>query len=175
MFYLPGNHFKFFVNSSSQYIWVDKWMFHLTFFFTFQAFGGLVVAMTVKYADNILKGFATSISIIVSSVFSYLVLNDLSPGGYFIIGTCLVILATFMYGSSSLFTSSKQKWINYMVTYTKIWEFLYDLMSFNFAKNFICLIICLIFIHKKMGSRNSAMVLSFKHCSIKVCRKIFQV
>merc|ERR1712156_991643 len=68
-----------------------------------QAFGGLVVAMTVKYADNILKGFATSISIIVSSVFSYLVLNDLSPGGYFVIGTCLVILATFMYGSSSLF------------------------------------------------------------------------
>jgi len=74
-----------------------------------QAFGGLVVAMTVKYADNILKGFATSISIIVSSVFSYLVLNDLSPGGYFVIGTCLVILATFMYGSSSLFTTSKQK------------------------------------------------------------------
>jgi len=74
-----------------------------------QAFGGLVVAMTVKYADNILKGFATSISIIVSSVFSYLVLNDLSPGGYFVFGTCLVILATFMYGSSSLFTSSKQK------------------------------------------------------------------
>ena len=69
----------------------------------FQAFGGLVVAMTVKYADNILKGFATSISIIVSSVFSYLVLNDLIPGGYFIIGTFLVILATFMYGNASLF------------------------------------------------------------------------
>ena len=71
--------------------------------------------MTVKYADNILKGFATSISIIVSSVFSYMVLNDLSPGGYFLIGTCLVILATFMYGSASLFTSSKQKWINYRI------------------------------------------------------------
>merc|ERR1711981_1047230 len=72
-----------------------------------QAFGGLVVAMTVKYADNILKGFATSISIIVSSIFSYLVLNDLIPGGYFILGTGLVILATFMYGSSSLFTSRR--------------------------------------------------------------------
>merc|ERR1711963_553789 len=72
-----------------------------------QAFGGLVVAMTVKYADNILKGFATSISIIVSSVFSYLVLNDLIPGGYFIVGTCLVILATFMYGNANLFLSCK--------------------------------------------------------------------
>ena len=59
--------------------------------------------MTVKYADNILKGFATSISIIVSSIFSYLVLNDLIPGGFFIIGTCLVIIATFMYGNASLF------------------------------------------------------------------------
>merc|ERR1712008_150383 len=74
-----------------------------------QAFGGLVVAATIKYADNILKGFATSVSIIVSSVFSYLVLNDLSPGGFFLIGTCLVILATFLYGCASLFTTSKQK------------------------------------------------------------------
>merc|ERR1739844_736225 len=70
-----------------------------------QAFGGLMVAVAVKYADNILKVFATSISIIVSSIFSYLVLDDLIPGGYFILGTGLVILATFMYGSSSLFTS----------------------------------------------------------------------
>jgi UDP-sugar transporter A1/2/3 len=68
-----------------------------------QAFGGLVVALTVKYADSILKGFATSISIILSSVLSYLLLNDLEPGSLFIMGTVLVILATFMYGSSSLF------------------------------------------------------------------------
>ena len=70
-----------------------------------QAFGGLVVALTVKYADSILKGFATSISIILSSALSYLLLNDLQPGGLFILGTILVILATFMYGTTSLFKS----------------------------------------------------------------------
>ena len=35
--------------------------------------------MVMKYADNILKGFATSISIVLSSVVSYLVLNDFTP------------------------------------------------------------------------------------------------
>ena len=41
------------------------------------AFGGLVIAAVMKYADNIVKGFATSISIIFSSIVSYAFLNDL--------------------------------------------------------------------------------------------------
>jgi UDP-galactose transporter len=36
----------------------------------FQAFGGVIVAMCVNYADNIAKNFATSISIIISSLAS---------------------------------------------------------------------------------------------------------
>ncbi|CAG8448455.1 6652_t:CDS:2 [Ambispora gerdemannii] len=40
-----------------------------------QALGGLLVAMVVKYADNILKGFATSVSIIVSGIISFYFLN----------------------------------------------------------------------------------------------------
>ena len=35
-----------------------------------QALGGLIVAIVVKYADNILKGFSTSLSIIISCVAS---------------------------------------------------------------------------------------------------------
>jgi len=40
-----------------------------------QAGGGLLVAMVVKYADNILKGFATSLSIIISCVASFFLFN----------------------------------------------------------------------------------------------------
>ena len=53
--------------------------------------------MVMKYADNILKGFATSISIVLSSVVSYLVLNDFTPTLLFILGATLVIVSTFLY------------------------------------------------------------------------------
>ena len=46
-----------------------------------KALGGLVIAAVIKYADNILKGFATSLSIILSSVCSYFLLRDFAPSG----------------------------------------------------------------------------------------------
>ena len=63
-----------------------------------QSIGGLVVAATIKYADNILKGFATSISIIVSSVVSWRLLEDLVPGPHFLTGTSVVLGASLLYG-----------------------------------------------------------------------------
>ncbi|ETN75439.1 UDP-galactose transporter [Necator americanus] len=44
-----------------------------------QAYGGLVIALVVKYADNILKGFAVSLSIILSSFISWWLLADFTP------------------------------------------------------------------------------------------------
>jgi len=61
-----------------------------------QASSGLVVAVVVKYADNILKGFATSMSIIISSVIT-MVLWEFHPGFYWLMGTCLVMVATVIY------------------------------------------------------------------------------
>ncbi|XP_077470726.1 solute carrier family 35 member A3b isoform X4 [Stigmatopora argus] len=63
-----------------------------------QALGGLVVAVVIKYADNILKGFATSLSIVLSALVSYLALGDFHPSRVFIPGAALVIGATFLYG-----------------------------------------------------------------------------
>ncbi|XP_054645458.1 solute carrier family 35 member A3a isoform X1 [Dunckerocampus dactyliophorus] len=65
---------------------------------TLQALGGLIVAAVIKYADNILKGFATSLSIILSTLISYFWLQDFEPTGVFFSGAVLVIVATFLYG-----------------------------------------------------------------------------
>lgn len=62
-----------------------------------QALGGLIVALVVKYADNILKGFATSISIILSSVISVWLFN-FSVSSSFMVGAAFVIYATYLYG-----------------------------------------------------------------------------
>lgn len=61
-----------------------------------QAFGGLLVAVVVKYADNILKGFATSFSIIVSTVLS-VYLFGFHVDFLFTVGAGLVIGAVYMY------------------------------------------------------------------------------
>ncbi|CAF1474821.1 unnamed protein product [Adineta steineri] len=63
-----------------------------------QATGGLIIAVVIKYADNIIKGFATSLSILFSSVISYFVLHDFTPNLFFYIGTMCVLTATFLYG-----------------------------------------------------------------------------
>nr|XP_061841452.1 UDP-galactose translocator-like isoform X2 [Nerophis lumbriciformis] len=61
-----------------------------------QAFGGLLVAVVVKYADNILKGFATSLSIIISTVLS-VYLFAFNVDLMFTAGGGLVISAVYMY------------------------------------------------------------------------------
>lgn len=62
-----------------------------------QAGGGLIVAMVVKYADNILKGFATSLAIIISCIAS-IYLFDFNLSFQFSLGAILVICSIFMYG-----------------------------------------------------------------------------
>ncbi|KRZ60977.1 UDP-N-acetylglucosamine transporter [Trichinella nativa] len=49
---------------------------------SFRAFGGLVIGMVVKYMDNIVKVFASSISIVLSGFLSYFLLADFQPTVY---------------------------------------------------------------------------------------------
>lgn len=61
-----------------------------------QAAGGLVVAVVVKYADNILKSFATAISI-VASCFLSAIFFGFRPNRAFVFGVVLVCTSVFMY------------------------------------------------------------------------------
>jgi solute carrier family 35 (UDP-sugar transporter), member A1/2/3 len=54
--------------------------------------------LVVKYADNVLKVFATSFSIIISCVISAF-LFDFHPTVTFLLGASLVVSATVMYSS----------------------------------------------------------------------------
>ncbi|KAJ9121456.1 hypothetical protein QFC22_002072 [Naganishia vaughanmartiniae] len=61
-----------------------------------QVVGGLITALVIKYSDNILKGFATSLSIILSFLASVGLFNyPITPA--FVIGSMVVLCATWMY------------------------------------------------------------------------------
>lgn len=61
-----------------------------------QVFGGLITAVVIKYSDNILKGFATSLSIVLSFLAS-VVLFDFHITFSFVVGASTVLCATWMY------------------------------------------------------------------------------
>lgn len=61
-----------------------------------QAVGGLVVAVVVKYADNIRKSFATAVSIILSCALSVF-LFDFHPNRIFLLGVMCVCGSVFLY------------------------------------------------------------------------------
>jgi len=63
---------------------------------TLEAGGGLVVAAVIKYADNILKSFATAVSIVTSTIVSALVFG-FKISFPFLSGCALVFVAVGMY------------------------------------------------------------------------------
>lgn len=65
-----------------------------------QAFGGIVVALCVKFADNIAKNFATSISILISFIAS-VYFFDFTVTVNFILGAGVVVSATYLYSLPS--------------------------------------------------------------------------
>nr|XP_018262970.1 solute carrier family 35 (UDP-sugar transporter), member A1/2/3 [Kwoniella dejecticola CBS 10117]OBR85128.1 solute carrier family 35 (UDP-sugar transporter), member A1/2/3 [Kwoniella dejecticola CBS 10117] len=63
-----------------------------------QTFGGLITALVIRYSDNIMKGFATSLSIVISflasvALFSYPITLA------FVTGSSIVLAATYIYNS----------------------------------------------------------------------------
>jgi solute carrier family 35 (UDP-sugar transporter), member A1/2/3 len=61
-----------------------------------QVAGGLVTAIVIKYSDNILKGFATSLSIVISFLASVALFNFVMTFT-FLLGSFIVLIATWLY------------------------------------------------------------------------------
>jgi UDP-sugar transporter A1/2/3 len=64
-----------------------------------QVLGGLLTAMVIKYSDNILKGFATSLSIVISFLAS-VALFDFHMTFSFVLGSAIVLNATWLYNNN---------------------------------------------------------------------------
>ncbi|XP_045165633.1 UDP-N-acetylglucosamine transporter-like isoform X1 [Mercenaria mercenaria] len=62
-----------------------------------QSLGGLLVAVVVKYADNILKGFAASLAIVVSCIVSVFFF-DFKMSFQFMLGASFVMVSIYLYG-----------------------------------------------------------------------------
>ncbi|KAJ3147858.1 hypothetical protein HDU86_007853 [Geranomyces michiganensis] len=75
------------------------------------AAGGIIVALVVQAADNVVKGFATSIAIVLSTILAALFSNP-SPSApsptapAFMLGTTLVVTATVIYAKASSSSSA---------------------------------------------------------------------
>lgn len=70
-----------------------------------QVLGGLLTALVIKYSDNILKGFATSLSIVMSFLAS-VALFDFHMTLSFVVGSGIVLAATWLYNQQPKRTTS---------------------------------------------------------------------
>mmetsp|Transcript_40393 Transcript_40393/g.114360 ORF Transcript_40393/g.114360 Transcript_40393/m.114360 type:complete len:470 (+) Transcript_40393:497-1906(+) len=64
-----------------------------------QAFGGIVVGMVVKYADNILKNFANALSVICTVICAIPIFNQY-PSPWSLLGLVFTFTSIFMYSNS---------------------------------------------------------------------------
>ncbi|XP_026685670.1 UDP-galactose/UDP-N-acetylglucosamine transporter srf-3 [Diaphorina citri] len=90
-------------------IFQHGFFYNYTWFIVFlvllNASGGLIVAVVVKYADNILKGFATSLAIVLACVFQVYLFAFVITF-QFIVGAFFVMCSVFLYSRTP---SSKPK------------------------------------------------------------------
>lgn len=65
------------------------------------ALGGLIVASVLKYADSVLKGYATAMSVLLTGVLSMLLFGT-SLGAIYGMGIVNVVVAVLLYNGKDL-------------------------------------------------------------------------
>lgn len=64
-----------------------------------QSLGGLLIAVVVKYTDNIVKGYASSIATVLGTIGS-VIWFDFKVSALFVVGSLLVLLSAYAYGQA---------------------------------------------------------------------------
>ncbi|KAF9566379.1 nucleotide-sugar transporter [Agrocybe pediades] len=75
-----------------------------------QVLGGLITAVVIKYSDNILKGFATSLSIVFSFLAS-VALFSFHMSITFVLGSAVVLIATWLYNQHPARVTESFTWL----------------------------------------------------------------
>ncbi len=73
----------------------DSWVWVLVML---QAGGGLLVAAVIKYADNVLKGMATGVSVVTSTACSMVLFNTPLTIQFFI-GACIILVSVYFFSN----------------------------------------------------------------------------
>lgn len=63
-----------------------------------QAGGGLLVAAVIKYADNVLKGLATGVSVVAATSFSMMLFGT-QPSGQFSVGAGVILASVYFFSN----------------------------------------------------------------------------
>jgi UDP-galactose transporter len=103
MFVVPVDMSQGALRGFTTKVWVMVWN---------NALGGLLVAMVIKYADNILKGFACALATVLATLLS-VPLFGFQIGLAFMAGTGIVVYSTLLYGGTVKMpaaTGNPEKW-----------------------------------------------------------------
>ena len=79
---------------------LDGFVFSAWLVVALNAAGGLLVAAAMRYADNVLKTLASSLSIVVSTVAATVFLAAPAPSSRFVLGSAIVVGAIYVYGAA---------------------------------------------------------------------------
>lgn len=93
---ITRDHYLPFLHGFNQWVWLQVALFGI---------GGLLVSSVIKYADNVLKGLATSLSMIFASLMNVLLFGN-KLTWQFMIGAAVTAMAVFLYSSTNTFRYS---------------------------------------------------------------------
>ena len=95
-FGIVSHGIEFFYNPNAS-LWIFAGFSGITWLTIFvQALGGILVALIVKLADNIIKGFATGAAIVLTNTLGYYWMNS-NFSLEFVVGASCVVLSIFNY------------------------------------------------------------------------------